>query len=245
LDTLQFKLIQLLFVLLSVTLIYIIYRGLKIGAEKAGYSIDSQKKISSSFLSVSFLWFILVNILSVKGIFLDFSSMPPKIFIVVIIPFIVIIYFLVSKKINRILLNVPGQWLIYIQSFRVIVEILLWMLLLLNLMPVQMSFEGRNFDILVGLTAPVIAYFCYSKKKWSDTIALIWNFAGLILLANIVITAILSMPTNLRVFMNEPSNTIVAYFPVVLLPAVLVPVAYAMHLFSIKQILMKRKVVVR
>lgn len=243
-DTLQYKLIQLLFVLLSVTLIYIIYGGLKIGLERAGFTPEDQKKISSSFLSVSFLWFIFINILSVKGIFLDFSSMPPKIFIAVIIPLAVIIFFLVTKKVNKVLLNMPEQWLIYIQSFRIIVEILLWMLLLLNLLPVQMSFEGRNFDILVGLTAPVIAYFCYSKKKWSDSIALIWNFAGLILLANIVVTAILSMPTTLRVFMNEPSNTIVGHFPIILLPAVLVPVAYAMHLFSIKQILLKRKVVV-
>ncbi|MBS1491945.1 MAG: hypothetical protein JST55_00460 [Bacteroidetes bacterium] len=243
-DTLQYKLIQLLFALPSFTLIFFIYKGIRAGLQNSGYSTESQKKISLYFLSAVTLWIIFVSVLSLKGFFLDFSTTPPKIFIVLIIPLITTIYFLISKRTNKILTAVPEEWLIYIQSFRIIVEILLWMLLLNNLLPVQMSFEGRNFDIIAGLTAPVIAYFCYTKKKWSSTVALVWNFIGLALLLNIVIIAILSMPTKLRVFMNEPSNTIVANFPIIFLPAILVPVAYAIHLFSIKQILLKRKGVV-
>ena len=191
-------------------------------------------------MAVTF-WMIFISILSFRGFFLDFSSTPPKIFIVLIVPIVITIFFLISSKTNKLLLSIPEEKLIYIQSFRVVVEILLWMLLLNNLLPVQMSFEGRNFDILAGLTAPVIAYFCYTKKKWSSTVALVWNFAGLALLLNIIVIAILSMPTKFRVFMNEPSNTIVAYFPFILLPGILVPVAYAMHLFSIKQILLKKR----
>lgn len=191
-------------------------------------------------MAVTF-WMIFISILSFQGFFQDFSSTPPKIFIVLIVPLAITIFFLTSSKTNRLLLSIPEEKLIYIQSFRVVVEILLWMLLLNNLLPVQMSFEGRNFDILAGLTAPVIAYFCYTKKKWSSTVALVWNFVGLALLLNIIVIAILSMPTKFRMFMNEPSNTIVAYFPVILLPGILVPVAYAMHLFSIKQILLKKR----
>jgi len=189
------------------------------------------------------LWMIFISVLSWKKIFLDFSSLPPKIFIVLFVPLAVTIFFTASKRLNKILLSIPEQWLIYIQSFRIAVEILLWMLLIEKLLPVQMSFEGRNFDIIAGLTAPVIAYFCYTKKKWSSTVALIWNFIGMALLLNIVVIAILSMPTPLRVFINEPANTIVAYFPIIFLPGILVPVAYSMHLFSIKQILLKKRMV--
>jgi len=240
-ETLQYKLIQVLFGVLSLVLLYIIYRGLKIGLERAGYTEERKKKILMYYSSGVILWIIFISVLSIQKVFLDFALTPPRIFISVIIPAAVILFFVFTKKINKILLSIPEQWLIYIQSFRIIVEILLWMLLLLNLMPVQMSFEGRNFDILVGITAPFVAYLCFGKGKPKYIMVLIWNFAGMLLLINIVTTAILSMPTQFRYFMNEPSNTIVAYFPVIFLPAILVPIAYSMHLFSIKQILLKRR----
>lgn len=237
----QYNLIQILFFVLSVALIYLIYNGLKLGLKKAGYADNEVTKILVTFVMIVTVWIIIISTLSLFRFFHTFSSTPPRIMLAVIFPLAVTIYFLAKSKVNRVLLSIPEQWLIYIQSFRVIVEIMLWMLLLNGFLPIQMSFEGRNFDILVGLTAPVIAYFCYTKRKWSDSVALIWNFAGLLLLVNIVTIAVLSMPTKFRVFMNEPANTVVANFPVIFLPAILVPIAYSMHLFSIKQILLKRK----
>ena len=60
--------------------------------------------------------------------------------------------------------------------------------------------------------------------------------AGLLLLANIVVVAILSAPLPFRQFFNEPANTVIADFPWVWLPGVLVPVAYALHLLSWRQV---------
>jgi hypothetical protein len=72
-------------------------------------------------------------------------------------------------------------------------------------------------------------------------VAIIYNFVSLALLVNIVATAILSTPYPFRVFMNEPANTIVAYFPFVLLPSFLVPIAYFMHFISLRQLLVVKK----
>ena len=99
-----------------------------------------------------------------------------------------------------------------------------------------MTFEGRNLDILSGITATLVAFLVY-RKKLSRPLTIAWNVACLGLLANIVITAILSLPTPFRVFMNEPTNTIVAEFPIVWLPALLVPLAYGLHFLSIRQLL--------
>jgi hypothetical protein len=52
----------------------------------------------------------------------------------------------------------------------------------------------------------------------------------MVLLLNIVVIAILSMPTPLRHFHNEPANTFIAYFPYIWLPAFLVQVALFGHL---------------
>ena len=92
------------------------------------------------------------------------------------------------------------------------------------------------FDVLAGLTAPVIVYLCFVKGTWSRRVAIYWNIAGLLLLLNIVSIAILSTPVPFRVFMNEPANTLVATFPFVWLPAFLVPIAYSMHFFSLRQL---------
>jgi hypothetical protein len=134
--------------------------------------------------------------------------------------------------------HLEPQQLIQLQVFRVFVEVLLWMLVIENLLPVQMSFEGRNFDILSGLIAAIVAWLAY-KNKASKTILIVYNLLGLGLLINIVTIAILSMPTPFQYFINEPSNTIVTLFPFSWLPAFLVPLAYMLHFFSLRQVLMK------
>jgi hypothetical protein len=118
----------------------------------------------------------------------------------------------------------------------------LWALFVQNQLPVQMTFEGRNFDVLSGLSAPIIAYLI-ARQKISATGILIWNVVCLGLLLNILGIAILSMPAPLRVFMNEPANTIVASFPVSWLPGFLVPLAYGLHFFSLRQLAVKRSLV--
>jgi hypothetical protein len=103
-----------------------------------------------------------------------------------------------------------------------------------------MTFEGRNYDIMAGLTAPIVA-FMIMKRSISKTSVIIWNLVCLGLLLNIVITAILSTPSPWRVFMNEPANYIVTYFPISWLPGLLVPLAYYLHLFSLKQVILQRR----
>jgi len=126
------------------------------------------------------------------------------------------------------------------QSFRIFVEVLIWLAFLSNILPVQMSFEGRNFDIISGILALPVGYFLLKRKNFSPKLAIAFNIIGIVLLLNILIVAVLSMPTSFRYFMNEPSNSLVATFPFILLPGVLVPIAYSMHIFSLRQLLLKK-----
>lgn len=68
-----------------------------------------------------------------------------------------------------------------------------------------------------------------------------WNLLSLGLLINIVTIALLSIPTPFRVFMNEPANTLVAHFPFILLPGMLVPLAYGLHFLSMRQLKLTQK----
>jgi hypothetical protein len=99
-----------------------------------------------------------------------------------------------------------------------------------------MTFEGLNFDVLTGATAPLAAYLLTVRPHWRRPILLAWNVMGLVLLAAIVVISILSLPTPLRVFTNEPANTIVTRFPFIWLPGFLVPLAYTLHFFALKNL---------
>jgi hypothetical protein len=102
-----------------------------------------------------------------------------------------------------------------------------------------MTFDGRNLDILIGLTAPLAAWILYRTR--SRTFGILWNIAGLASVLNIATIAILSMPTPLRRFMNDPPNTLLAHFPFIYLPAVLVPAGYIAHILSIRQLLQRQR----
>ena len=60
--------------------------------------------------------------------------------------------------------------------------------------------------------------------------------AGILILLNVVVHAQLSTPT-FRVFITQPPVTFIAYVPWIWLPAFLVPLAWALHALSIRQLL--------
>ena len=107
---------------------------------------------------------------------------------------------------------------------RIPVELILFSLFAYGVIPQLMTFEGRNFDIVAGITAPAIAYWGFTKKIIGSRWILLWNFISLGLLLNIVINAILSAPFPFQQFAFDQPNTAVLYFPFVLLPAFIVPV---------------------
>jgi hypothetical protein len=180
-------------------------------------------------------WLILLGILSIRGFFSDFSRLPPRLLIALFTPLPFVLIFMRSKAAKQVLLRIQPQWVIYLQSFRILVEIALWLLVRNGSLPVQMSFEGRNFDILVGLFAFPVGYYCYVKKSWPPVTVLVYNIAGLVILLNIVTIAALSLPTPLRVFHNQPDSSLVTTFPFIYLPGLLVPLAYTLHIISLRQ----------
>lgn len=181
-------------------------------------------------------WLVTSALIALNGTLFDFTSTPPKLMLIVLPPVLALSYLSSSTRVNTLIREIPSSWLVYIQSFRILIEVFLWMLLARNIIPVQMTFEGLNYDILTGLSAPLVAYYALSQNKWPRIVAVLWNIAGLLLVTNIFLVSFLSTPGPLRQFFNEPPNTMVAYFPFVWLPAFIVPFAYLMHILSIKQI---------
>ena len=123
--------------------------------------------------------------------------------------------------------------LIGFQFFRVPVAMFLRGMYQAGQAPVQMTYEGLNFDIFVGLTAPAMAWLVWRGKVGSYAIWA-WNAFGLVLLTEAIVIAALSMPTEFRVFTNEPASTFATYAPYVWLPTVLAPAALLGHLLVLR-----------
>jgi hypothetical protein len=227
---------EILMALLAIACIAIALNGLYNSLKHVDWPETKKKRVFLVTTTVAVIWMLLLGILSSQGFFAQFDSIPPKPLLAVLPPIILLSILAFTKGFASILAVTPAHWLVFFQSFRIAVELLLWQAYERGLLPVQMTFEGRNFDILSGILALLAGYMLWKHQKGARTVGIIYNFIGLILLLNIVIVAILSMPTPFRYFMNEPANTIVAQFPFIYLPGVLVVLAFAFHVFSLRQL---------
>jgi small-conductance mechanosensitive channel len=195
---------------------------------------DKPRSLTLGILFIG-AWFLVTGGLASAGFFSNFAAVPPRLLFALFIPAVVLaIAIPVSGDLREALGDTPIGWLIALQTFRVVVELVLWRGYKSGAIPVQMTFEGRNFDILAGLTAPFAAWLW--QRTHNRTFAIAWNIAGIVLLANIIVVAILSTPGRFRVFTDGPPNTLLTHFPFIYLPAVLVPVAYTAHILSLRRL---------
>jgi hypothetical protein len=106
-----------------------------------------------------------------------------------------------------------------------------------KLIPELMTFAGRNFDILSGLTAPIIYFVCFKNSQLKNRkLLLIWNFICLGLLLNIVINALLAAPFPFQQFAFDQPNVAILYFPFTWLPCFIVMIVLYSHLAAIRQL---------
>lgn len=186
------------------------------------------------------IWLIVTAALAYKGVFTDTKGMPPKFTLAVAPAFLFIIALIVTKKGQAFIDGLDLKKLTLLHIVRIPVEITLYWLAANKAIPELMTFAGRNFDIISGITAPVIWLVCFSVGQVKNKkLLLVWNFVCLGLLLNIVITAVLSVPFSIQQFAFDQPNIAVLYFPFVWLPSFIVMIVLLSHLTAIRRLLKK------
>jgi len=191
---------------------------------------------SKRVLTVSVLWLVLIFLIALTGFYEDTTRMPPSLAFLIGPPTIFILVLFLTPKGKDFLDKIDPRWINYLHVVRFPVEIVLFLLFTYQYIPEIMTFEGRNFDVLSGITAPFVVYFGYTKLKINRTVLLIWNFICLALLFNIVTIAILCAPFPFQQLAFDQPNVAVFYFPFVWLPGFVVPAVLFSHLVSIRKL---------
>jgi hypothetical protein len=211
-------------ILLAATLVWATFTAWR----RSGATESASRRAAVIVAVDSAAWMALTWVAASSGILQQWDRTPPP-FLLVILGTVVMSMILAFGGVGtRVAHYIPIWALVAIQSFRLPLELAMHALSQRGIMPTQMSYSGRNFDIVTGATAIVVATLVKQGYGGRRLVAL-WNVLGLALLVNVVSVAIASMPL-LRLFGDDRVVTFVTYPPFVWLPAVMVLAALAGHL---------------
>jgi len=154
----------------------------------------------------------------------------------VVLPAIALAIGIAVSPLGARLAQLPLAALVGFQAFRIPVEITLHRLYGEGLVPVHMTFEGWNFDIVTGILALVVGGMAL-RRPVPRAVLLGWNVLGLALLATIVTIAFMAFPGFTRVLQDAPANLVPSTVPYVWLPSFLVPLALCGHLLVFRRLM--------
>ncbi len=200
------------------------------------YLLAKASFFSRKLIVLTAIWLLMQGIFALKGFYVNTSEMPLRFLLLLLPPIICIVAFLLFRKGKKVSEGFSIKHLVLLHIVRIPVEIVLYWLHFEGQVPELMTFEGRNFDILSGLSAPVIYYFL-TTGKMRRTGILAWNIVCLLLLINIVLHAILSAPFPFQQLAFDQPNVAVFYFPFIWLPGFIVPAVLFSHLVLIRRFL--------
>jgi hypothetical protein len=184
---------------------------------------------SKTALVASILWMAAQSAIALSGFYLSTSTLPPHFALAVAPPIVIIAGLFLTSTGRRFLDTMDLKWCVLFHTIRIFVELNLYWLFLYKQVPALMTFERGNLDILVGLTAPLI-WWAFSSGHLNRRGLLLWNTLSLLSVLNAFVRAILSAPFPFQRFAFNQPTVAILHFPVILLPAFIVPAALLCHL---------------
>jgi hypothetical protein len=231
----MFPLVLVGTVLLAVALTAVILLGVAGASRRSGFTSVERRRVTTRTAIGIAVWLGATAALASTGVFSEFDRRPPTLMVVVVASFLLFAFATSNATATRLVRAAPPHWAIALQTMRVPIELGLWALFVLGKLPVHLTFEGRNFDVVVGVTAPFVA-FALARGWIGKRIAIAWNVGSLAALVNIVGMAVTTLPGPFHLDWPGVSNVVLTTAPLVWLPTFFVPVALFGHLVSLRQL---------
>lgn len=179
------------------------------------------------------LWLLLTGYLATTEFYRYIDAVPPRVFVFGVLPALIIIvaYFIFFRE--NFIEKLSLKHLTLLHMIRFPVEIVLLWLYNAGQIPRIMTFEGWNFDIFSGLTAPLVFWLAFRNGGLNRTLLVVWNLVTLGLLFNIVAIAVLSFRSPIQQLAFDQPNVGVTYLPFIWLPAIVVPIVFFSHVAAL------------
>jgi hypothetical protein len=200
------------------------------------YRFTDKDKKTLLFPVILIAWQLVVGSIGSTGFYENFTLPPNLVYTGIIPTFIILGLFFLSNTSKQLSLSIPKHIPILFQSFRIIVELLIFKVFLSGLVPIESTFQGYNYEFYFGFSALFIGYLSW-RKFLNNKIILAWNVLGLFMLAFIVGIFITSGLAYKEFWGRETKMIQDAFLhmPYLSIATFYMPIAVWIHIFSIKQ----------
>jgi hypothetical protein len=201
------------------------------------WNVLTNSRLSKSEISTlgigALAWLGVSGAMALTGFAAKLDTFPPRPVFFLVPLFGIFWWLLRHEGLKKAFGDLPITWFVWIQAMRILVEIGLFQLYGMGKIPMSMTFEGWNFDILVGILAIPVGYLLQQNAAKYRIWGIAFNIYGIISVLIVAITGGLSLP-QFSIFYGTPNQAVLEY-PYVWLPAFIVPSALLFHIFSLRQ----------
>src|SRR6185312_9205977 len=182
-------------------LVAVLVGGVALSEVRLGAPAKQRRERIGFFALGLVVWLAIIGVAGAGGFLNDVNSTPPPVARIMIPTLIMVVYLAFSRFGDRLVRGLHFEEMIGLQAFRLPVEMILLGFYFEGKIPISMTVEGRNFDVITAVTAILIAFLLYTgtlsrKFIWA------WNILGLTLLFNVALTAILTVPGKMRLLLE-------------------------------------------
>jgi len=211
--------------------------GMNAALERAGTTPDRRRHLVRSTALILSGWIGLGMVLGWLGVFQGGGDHKvPWIALAVVIPIVIGIRMLRrSPAVGEVVRAVPQSWLVGIQAYRGLGSMFL-VLFGMKLLPGVFALPAGFGDVLVGLTALIVAALHAGQRQGRDGLVIVWNILGIADLVIALAFGFLSAPGPLQLFSLSQPNYLVGAYPLVMIPVFAVPLSIILHSASLSKV---------
>ncbi len=224
---------SLLLILTTVTVVGLVLFWADRVVNKPGKVVTKPNKLALYLRIGLSVWLAVAYLLAEQGWLTGYSLGIQRLTLVYIAAQGLIMLPLALIPFRKAVMALPLTVPILCHIYRLIQEIVLWQFAESKQIPVELTFRGGNFDVHIGATALFVAVALYSDFKYARGLAIGWNIFGLLIAAITILNGLTYATQGAPPY---PAGNVLAFFPMVWLPAFMWPMAVGLHLLSLLQL---------
>ena len=223
-------------VLGSVGILAAVLVGLGRALLGAGWPPQRRRRTMQTAALVLAGWLAATGTLAWLGAYRGTADGIPTIPLAILLPIVAgVLLYRQSQAVADAVAAVPQQWLVGIQLYRVLGAVFV-VLFAAGQLPGLFALPAGLGDLAVGLLAPVVA-LAWARAPGGRTGAVrAWNIFGIADLVVALGAGFATSPSPIQVAALEAPNLLITAFPLVLIPAFLVPLSILLHLASLAKL---------